>query len=200
MVAAAGQAQATIIAGALYAVNSGTSGQFLMTLDKTTGAVTTIGSTGLTIDGMTIGPNGVMYAADNSNKKLVTLNPMTGAVDLILGSTGFGTLEGLASRPTVGALFAVTFLGAQLLSLNPSTGAATLVGGLGTGDKLTGLAFSNDGLTLFGMGFSSGLLYTINQSTGAATVVGASGRPSGPLALAIDRATDELFMADWTAT
>ena len=195
---AAGQVQATTIPGALYAVNSGIGGQFLMTLDKTTGAVTTIGSTGLVIDGMTIDPNGVMYAADNAGERLVTLDPMTGALDLVIGSTGFGILEGLAARPTDGALFAIDLPGDQLLSLNTGTGAATPIGGFGTTDSIAGLSFSNDGLTLYAMGHTSGSLYTINQSTGAATFIGSSGQTSGPLALAVDRATDSLFMSDWT--
>jgi cysteine-rich repeat protein len=189
-----------IIPGALYAVNSGLGGHFLMTIDKTTGAVTTIGNTGLTIDGMTIGPNGVMYVADNSfsRTRLLTLDPLTGALDINIGSTGSRNLEALASRPTDGALFAIDPAEDQLLSLNVGTGLATPVGPLGSTENFFGLTFSNDGSTLFAMVHQTGVLYTINQSTGAATAVGNSGRSFGPLALAIDRATDELFMADWT--
>ena len=195
----AAHVQAAVISGALYAVNSGVGGHYLMTIDKATGVVSTIGNTGLVIDGLTISPGGIMYAVDNSNFRLITLDPTTGAVDLVLGSTGLSILESLASRPGDGALFAVDHRADTLVSLNPTTGAASVVGGLGVSvaSGLAGLSFSNDGSTLYAMDHSSGFLYTIETTTGAATPVGSSGQNGEPLGLAVDRATDQLFMAGW---
>ncbi|MBI5676715.1 MAG: IPTL-CTERM sorting domain-containing protein [Nitrospirae bacterium] len=181
--------------GALYGVNSGTGGNFLAIIDETTAGVTNIGATGLTIDGLDFSPGNVLFAADNSNNRLVTLDPATGAVDTVIGPFGIGTVEGLAFHPTSGALFGIDVVGDNLLAINTTTGAATVIGSFGVQGAFAGLSFSRNGNTLYGVNFDDGGLYTINTTTGAATLIGTGA--IGPLGLATDPETGDLYVAEW---
>ena len=177
----------------LLGVNSGAGGQFLATIDTDTAALTNLGVTGLTIDGIAMG-GGILYAADNGSRQLVTLNPATGAVDTVLGSyVNAGTIEAMAYRQSDDALFGIDLSNTNLVSFNTSTGEATIVGPLGTGENLAGMSFSMDG-TLYSIAHSSGNLFTVDPDTGAATLV-ATGPGTGPLGLAVHPVTDVLYTA-----
>lgn len=180
----------------LLGVNSGTGGQFLATIDVDTAALVNLGATGLVIDGIALG-DGILYAADNGNNQLVTLDPATGAMVSVIGSyVNAGTLEAMAYRQSDDALFGIDLGGGNLVLLSTSTGEATIVGPLGTGENLAGLSFSGDG-TLYSIAHSSGNLFTIDPGTGAATLV-ATGPGTGPLGLAVHPGTDVLYTATWT--
>lgn len=198
---AAAPARGQIVVGQaeLYGVNSGDGGQFLAKINKLTGKVTIIGTTGITIDGLAFSPAGELFAADNSNRRLVTLNPLTGAIDRVIGSYGvLVTVEGLAFRPTDGALFAIDVSNSKLARLDLSTGALTYIGILGV-NSMAGLTFSQDGSVLYALGHSTGGLYTLDLKTGLATLVGtgAAGGTGGPLGMATDPETGLLYVAEW---
>ena len=180
----------------LLGVNSGAGGQFLATIDVDTAALTNLGNTGLTIDGIAMG-NGILYAADNGNGRLVTLDPQSGALDIVIGDFVNATqVEAMAYRASDNALFGVDINNGNFVSFDTSTGEAAVVGPLGAPESLAGMSFSGDG-TLYSIGHSSGSLYTINPATGVATLV-ATGTGIGPLGLAIHPVTDVLYTASWT--
>jgi len=107
---------------------------------------------------------------------LYSINLGTGAA-AALGSTGFDDVEGLAIRPSDGALFAVDDETDSLLTCSTVNGACTTVGSLGITFDDPGLAFACDGtlyLSTEGDG-SPGDLYTVDTGTGAATLVGSLG-------------------------
>lgn len=179
----------------LLGVNSGAGGQFLASIDVDTAALTNLGNTGLTIDGIAMG-NGILYAADNGNSRLVTLDPESGALDTVIGNfVNIATAEAMAFRTSDGALFGIDLGGGNLVSFDTSTGEATVVGPLGTAENLAGLSFSGDG-TLYSIAHSSGNLFTINPATGAATLV-AAGTGNGPLGLAVHPFSDVFYTASW---
>jgi len=180
----------------LLGVNSGVGGQFLASIDVDTAALTNLGNTGLTIDGIAMG-SGVLYAADNGNSRLVTLDPTSGALDTVIGGyVNVTTLEAMAFRQSDSALFGIDLDGFSLVRLDTTTGEATVVGPLGIEEYLAGLSFATNG-TLYGIAHTSGSLFTINPDTGAATLV-ATGPGTGPLGLAVHPVSDVLYTATWT--
>ncbi len=114
-----------IVAG--FNGDSGSAGfgnDFIWRVDVTTGAVlgAAVATTGLneltySLDGSTL------FGTDGSGR-LVTVNPTTGAISIV-GSPGLSSfIEGLAFRPSDGALFAIdAFTQDNLVQINPSTGA-----------------------------------------------------------------------------
>ena len=88
---------------------------------------------------------------------LITIDPVTGALDSVIGLTGMTGVGGLAINPIDGTIYAVGGGDgtAGLHTLDPTTGAATLVGG---------------GVTVSDMGFdSSGTLYAVMADDGTGT-------------------------------
>ncbi len=186
-------------AGMLYGVNSSFGGNnFLAKIDKNTGAVTIVGAISFVSDGLDFGPDGTLYAADNSNAQLVELDPNTAAVTVIGPyNGGGGIIEGLAAHPTTGVLYGIDVLNDSLVTLNTSTGQVTTVGSFNVGDTLmAGLAWKTDGTKLYAIHWGSGCLYDVNPVTGNASLIGC-GDAAEPLALAEDSTTGELYTAEW---
>ena len=80
-----GTLSADVIPGALYGVNSQTGGGFLAIIDKTDGSVTNIGPTGIKVDGLAVFQAVTIFAADNTNFRLVTLDSHPGGVSSVIG-------------------------------------------------------------------------------------------------------------------
>jgi len=189
-------AQVVLTPGDLFGVNSGSGGTFLAKIDKTTGAVTNIGPTGITVDGLTFSPGGELFAADNTHHRLVTLNVATGAIDRDIGPfTTSIIVEGLSFHPVSGELFGIDVVGNRLIRFDTTTGGDTVVGGFGLGGAFAGLAFNLDGSLLYAVNHSNGGLYWVNQTTGAASLLGTGS--VGPLGLDMDPTTGMLFVAEW---
>lgn len=190
----------------LYGVYSPNGPGQLLTIDAATGAPTVIGPVSSTTDGIAFAPNGVLYAADNSSRQLVTLNSATGSVASVIGFYGNSDpVEGLAVRPSDEVLFGIdNDEPSHLVTLDTTTGTVTSVGpfGIGVTDGMAGLAFNLDGSVLYAIGFHDGCLYTVNQSTGAATSVGcgASWVTGGPLGMARDPVSGTLYVAEYWDT
>ena len=77
----------------------------LVTIDRGTGAATTVGPTGFDeLKGLTFDPtSGTLFGVDNTTGELVTIDPTTAAATVV-GATGFRNIQGLAfAVPTPGA-------------------------------------------------------------------------------------------------
>jgi len=108
----------------------------LATIDMTTGAYTTVGSTGRTdIQALDISPAGAMYAIGVFGG-LYQLNPATGAATVIGGS--FGGDDQALQFDRDGTLYACR---GGLRLVDPVTGATTLIGPTGFTD-IRGMAVS----------------------------------------------------------
>ena len=153
-----------------YIVAGDTCGS-LYRFDATTGAIVLVGSTGVSGDceGLAVGPDGNLYAADDASSKLYRINRTTGTATLVGAFTVSGTEYGL-EFDEAGQLWLLTGSG-SLYTLNTTTGVATL---------RASLSFSNS----FGLGYSNGYLYTVNSNylyritttgTPTATLVGSTG-------------------------
>ena len=185
--------------GRLFGVNSGMGGDFLVMIDKTNGNLTTVGNTGITCDGLAFAADGTLYAADNTNARLVTLNPATGAVATVIGPFNVAGIivEGMTIEPGTGDLYGIDVFADTLVRISTTTGQATTIGSFNGPLQAAGLSFSISGATLYMVDWSDGCLYTVNSGTGNATQVGCDD-PGEPLGLATDPATGQLYSADWT--
>ncbi|MFG0317821.1 MAG: DUF6923 family protein [Planctomycetota bacterium JB042] len=182
----------------LYAINSGTGGQFLAELDPMTGAVTTIGSFGFVADALVVTAAGELLVADNTSHLLVSLDPATGAVVQTIGSFGVtGNIESMAIRPLDGSLWGVHTSTQSLVRIDTSTGAVTAVGTAHSiFQGMAGLTWSADGTTLFGIHCHDNRLYRIDPVTAALTPVGVTGLVC-PLGLTAHPGDGRLFTVDW---
>lgn len=187
--------------GALYGVDSNL--DQLYRVDPATGAVTLVGSTALNGLGTPAGlawGGSQMYVIDLDGGELFTLDLNTGSPTLI-GTSGMVGWQGLAARPSDGALFATNQDG-KIYSINATTGAATLVGS--TGGLQTALAFDGGG-TLWTVDIFTGVLGTVNTTTGALTagatsVSGLQGLTfsANGTAYAVSTNTDSLYTLNLT--
>ena len=133
-------------AGVLYAIrNGGDPGAVdvpddLVTIDTGTGAVTLVGSTGLSsLQALEFAPNGTLYAWDLGDG-LVVVNPSTGAGGIVNPTyKPSADIQGLAFGPNC------VLFGARdaLYTINQSTGVETLVGSGGYTD-VRGIEFVED--------------------------------------------------------
>jgi hypothetical protein len=152
--------------GTLYGIDFGSD---FYRINPGTGAATEIGAVGSAVNGLVVGPNGVIYASGAG--ELVRINPMTGT-GTVVGTNAFTSSGDLAFTPS-GTLF-LTATGSPndvLVNVNPHTGAGTEIGSTGE-PQVYGLVSSNG--TLFGQ-TSSGSLLKINPGTGASTVLATGG-------------------------
>lgn len=118
---------------------------------------------------------GTLYAIDDIDNSLVTIDPVTYAVTSI-GSTGVsgGDFGDLAYDSISGTLYWAAGRGNDsLYTLNLATGAATLVGSYGI-DDLFALAYNNSDGQLYAQA-TSGNVYRLNPTTAAPTLVGSNG-------------------------
>jgi len=163
------------IDGALYATEGANSPHKLLRIDKTTGAATVIGSTGVGIMDTAFASDGTFYGWDASTSKLVTINLSTGAVTTI--GSNFSTF-----RP---AGISFTLDGTLVVETNfGTTHAETFTVNKTTGNKITGplnstvtqmhnmLSTSASGALYAGSRVSGGTnLYLVNVATGVTTFV-----------------------------
>jgi hypothetical protein len=138
-------------------------------IDRTSGAVTTVGPTGIVATTSASLLTGDQFAVDNVNQ-LFRINPTTGAATLV-GSTGIPSAgflgNGLAGDATsLYYLWQSTTIPSTLYRLDLTTGLATAVGPTGAAD-LYGAGFA-DG-TLYAYNGPTHRIYTIDLATGAAT-------------------------------
>jgi len=185
-------------AGILYAIADSTNS--LVTIDRTTGAVTVVGSTGvgtgdfgdLAYDSNT----GTMYwSAGRGNNGIYRINTTTGAATLI-GNTGVGDLFGLAFDTTNNILFGRANDGHALYTISTTTAAATTVG---PNSVFNGaLEYRADTDTLYALSAGGGDLLSVNRGTGASTLVAATIGGVNNSDIAWDADLNAWWVVDWS--
>lgn len=183
-------------AGILYAIND--ESNTLVTIDRTTYAVTTVGSTGITAgdfgDLTYNSSNGKLYwIAGRFNNSLYTLDKTSGAATLV-GEHGIPDLFALAYNSSDGKLYAQSTSN-NVYTLDLITAAATQIG-----SNLVypgGMAYlaDTDQLILLESGLRQ--FYKISTSTGAATLLGGSGVVNDN-GVTYDPELDAYFSVDWS--
>lgn len=125
---------------------------------------------------------------------LITIDPVTGGLDRVIGLTGLSGVGGFAVNPVNGKLYAAGGGDgtAGLHTLDRNTGAATFVGG---GVTVKDMGFNSSGVLYAVMaGFGTGVngeLATIDLATGAVSSIG--GAFLGGVGMAFD-STDTLYV------
>ncbi|HZP65944.1 MAG TPA: hypothetical protein VFB32_06510 [Rudaea sp.] len=156
----------------------------LVSVNLTTRKATELGAAGYfgqqrvaNVEGLSMSPDGNLYAVSDALKVLVRINPANGAASLV----GPLNLAG-ESNPSAQLDFGMTFTcdGSLWLSagdgnfwqVDPSTGATTLIGNMGV--KVTGLASSGE--TIYAAGSQgNNQLYTVDPGSAHVTAIGAYG-------------------------
>ena len=180
--------------GVLYGIS--TDATTLFTINANTGALTTIGATGLDAgqsDGLAFRADGALFLA-NQVSSLYTLDTGTGAASLVgaIGNASVGTI----AFDDGGHLFQTNDDPANgasdldvLDTLDQTTGAGTAVGEPGANTAFTGI---------FGLAFSNGALFGFDDSnhvirldtvTGFGTQVGVYQLPDSQIVLAATAAS-----------
>lgn len=149
----------------------------LWIIDKTTGAMILVGSTGtgFPLNGMAYDPvSGNIYAV--SSTALYTINTTTGAATLV-GNTGLTFAINLACSPS-GQLYTVDVTTDNLYSVDKTTGAATQIGPIGfDANNAQDMEYDQDQNICYMAAFNvtagnRGELRSINVSTGTTTLLG----------------------------
>jgi hypothetical protein len=195
LIVLAAMATAPAEAGTLFAINDST--DQLVTINRTNGAVTTIGALGVSGDFGDLtwnSANNTLYAVGGrGNDALYTINQTTGAATLV-GSHGIGDMFSLAHNSTDGKLYAQS-TNQNVYTLDLSTGAATAIGSNGVYPG--GYAYNSGNSTLYSLEAGGGGIYSINTSNGAATFV-ASGGGINDNGFTYDSEFNVFWAADWS--
>jgi hypothetical protein len=191
--------------GTLFAGTGRNDGGRIITINKTTGVGTVVGSSGFTeVSALTFSSSGILYGATGGSQGpsfLVTVNTSTGVATSIgpLTPSSSGGFAGLAFHSS-GTHFGAAWNGSsgELWTINPSNAAQTFVAAVTgcTGNNFaTGIVFSSGG-TLFGSRGGSGghveNLVTLNPATAACTAIG-SGSSNNITDIAFDPFTGILY-------
>ncbi len=140
----------------LWASGGAASGGMLFRIDRTTGALTTVGATGFSrVPGLAFAPDGTLYGLARNLMSdpdmLITINQTTGAGTVVgpLGTSGIGAIT---FHPQTGELFATgsRAMPNAIFSVDLTNGATTLFG------NVTGLTGGLRGLTLDCLGMAYG--------------------------------------------
>lgn len=131
------------------------------------------------LEGLTYGPDGKLYAASDNLKALFQINPASGSATYIgsLGLAGQGTgqfdaLDMSMSFTCDGKLWLASGATGKFWQVNPGNGATTYVGNLGV--SITGLT-SRNGI-LYGAGSrTTPFLYAVNPANAKVTLIGSYG-------------------------
>lgn len=180
----------------IYAIDN--NADTLLTLDRTTGAKTVVGSLGTAVsfgdlawDGSTL-----YLLGGRNNNALYSVDRTTGAATLI-GSHGVTDLFGLAYNPLDGHLYATQFAGGSgFYRLDKLTGAATPV--VASGTMLDGLAFNSTLGTLVGAQGGQGAFFSVDAATGDALQIGAGAGFLNNGDLDFDAASGAYYVADFS--
>jgi hypothetical protein len=165
----------------------------LETIDTTTGARTTVGSTGqgtntrdIAYDAQTGTTFGTAISGDMTD--LFTVDTTTGAMTLVGTINGVGEpsyVMGLAVDPSNGLMYGIEIVSSTLIAIDKTSGDASTVGSLGFSTRFgQGLDFNAATHTLYlaSIDYGGGTgqnMYTVDLTTGAASLVGPF--PSGTI-------------------
>ncbi len=157
-----------------WAVGNDYDADTLVDIDPCTGAISTIGSTGVSNScGISFGPGGLLYGMDNGSDELVWFDTTT-AVATTIGSMGYNVTNcGMAYDCTNDVLYGATSNGDVIFKIDASTGAAydivySSVPFSAVGieyDPASGLIYASTGADL----------YTVDPADGSTAFVGPLG-------------------------
>lgn len=151
-----------------------TCGGNLYTGNKTTGALTLVGSTAGINYGMEFDASGQLWGINGNN--LYKIDKTNGATTLV-GSTGAASNVMDISFGVGGTLYVVDGA-ARLFTVNTTTGAATLVGTMGS--SIMALMSDTSG-AMYAISYATpGVLYRVNTGTAALTPIGGNTGLSQP--------------------
>lgn len=170
-----------------------TAGMEFGVVDRVTGAFSPISSTPVTLEGLAVDANRrIIYAFDQNNAQLYTLDPVTGDAAAVGNPNGSTAIGGLAFDPDSDTLYGVDDANVSILvTIDPLSGAFTPLGGVWFGvNDIDGLAFCPDDGMLYGVNNDN--LLRINPANGGATAIEPTGKSWGSVfGLACsDRAVD----------
>jgi hypothetical protein len=154
-----------------YAVNSNATDN-LFRIDLSTGIATDLGAISFgDAEGISFGPDGLLYAIGGTVNQLWDITTPPGA---LVGATGtrVGIDAGLGMDPITGRMFNLNGDSGSsgLYQVNISTGATTFIG---TGDQFgDNIAISMAGVAYAIDGIFTDSLYRVDLATGAFTLVG----------------------------
>lgn len=157
----------------------------LYRIDITARTATLIGAAGgdgsqpiADLSGLTTAPDGTLYAASDTIKSLVRIDPGSGKASvvgnfgIVLGNDPAAPLDYAMTAACDGSLWLASATARQLWKVNPATGAATAIGP--TGRTITGLVMKDN--TLYGIGGRGEEgWYRIDTKTGSASLLGGLG-------------------------
>ena len=158
--------------GTLWTLVNGFSGNAVLgTFNKTTGAITTVGSgVGTNMICLDADNGGTMYGVGYSDRQLYQINTVTGSATA-LGDTGISSMMDIAFDAS-GTLWAVNSSG-NLWTINTANGASTFIASLSGGVAAEmGLAVDSSGQFFLTEYLASPGLWTLNENTGASALVG----------------------------
>ncbi|MDI3544788.1 MAG: hypothetical protein PWQ43_880 [Rikenellaceae bacterium] len=164
---------ADFIRGDWYASNYDT--ESLITIDTTTGNLTTIGNLGLIMNGLAYDATtdklyGCAYDDGSANSILYEINYYTGTCTQV-GTISAGIIIGIAAN-SHGNIYGINISDGSLYSIDKTTGAGTVIGALGYDiNYAQDIAFDKDNDKLYGTLYATeGLLCEIDTTSGAVTV------------------------------
>jgi uncharacterized protein YjiK len=139
----------------------------------------------------------LLYAIDDQEGQLVTIDSSTGYVEIVGGPELGGyrpLMAGLAYDSSTDLLYGADVRSDQLIAIDRGTGHGTVIGRFDSSaaPNVFGLAYDSANDVLFGADASTGQLLTIDRITGAATAIGSVGL-GGVEGLTYDSSTDTLF-------
>ncbi|MFN3152513.1 SdrD B-like domain-containing protein [Bremerella sp.] len=149
-----------------YAINRGP--RELMRIDAATGAVTTVGPTGLNrgINGLVRTNSGELFGiAGEGSSDFYQIDPLTGNASVV-GSVGLSVAYGLTYDSATDTIYGVA--GGGLVTYDRTTGAATRVTSAGTyvPPSISGIAFDDINNQILVYSFSTGQIYGYDAETG----------------------------------
>ena len=152
----------------------------LYVVDKTTGAMTTVGAIGYSVTGLALN-DGKLYGVtstqyDDTTNSLISIDPRTGAGTPIGILTDGAQVQNIAEITfSEGVLYGWSETGDNLVAIDPDNGATTVIGSsLGT----NGSGLADIGGVLHFVG--TGDLLTLNKADGEmATNIGTPASPNG---------------------
>jgi hypothetical protein len=145
---------------------------------------------------------GVWYGEEYGTSALYTIDPSSGAMNLVGYGSGSGGFNALAYDVTTTTMFGCDYNGSScgLYSINLTNGASTYIGDVGLGALVIGLACDASG-NLYAADLFADNLLSINKSTGAGTIIGPMGIDINYAQdLEYDNENDVLYLAGYTTT
>lgn len=185
-------------AAVLYAIDDGSNS--LVTIDRTTGAVTVVGATGvatgdfgdLTYDSAN---NSLYWVPGRGNNNLYTISQTTGVATLV-GAHNINDMFGLAYDSANNTLYGSDTAG-NFYSLSTTTGAATLIGN--NTIYPGGLAYVSATNTLYESASGGGTFYSINPANGAMTTITTAGPRLNDNGITWDPLLGQFWSVDWNS-